>query len=177
MRQPVRFNSVALDENGETPPGTGKEFANNLIYSPVSVEGYALGSASAKAVVHSSAFSGIKNNLYFNLRPRTGDYPKGPLAFARPGPSDVDALVKNPRLRDPMRNLAQWDLLLGGPGTAEHAVAELLKMNDDAGFDPAYRVGGLIAFVRSGFAPTNPELLDDSGYPVVGPALVPVSTR
>ena len=177
MRQPVRFNSVALDENGETPPGTGKEFANNLIYSPVSVEGYALGSASAKAVVHSSAFSGIKNNLYFNLRPRTGDYPKGPLAFARPGPSDVDALVKNPRLRDPMRNLAQWDLLLGGPGTAEHAVAELLKMNDDSGFDPAYRVGGLIAFVRSGFAPTNPELLDDSGYPVVGPALVPVSAR
>ena len=177
MRQPVRFNSVALDENGATPPGTGKEFANNLIYSPVSVEGYALGSASAKTVVHKTAFGGIKDNLYFNLRPRTGNYPKGPLGFTRPGPSDTDALVVNPRLRDPMRNLAQWDLLLGGPGTADHALAELLKMNDDSGFDPAYRVGGLIAFVRSGYVPTNPELLDEAGYPVVGPALVPVSKR
>ena len=177
MRQPVRFNAVALDENGETPRGTGLEFANNLVYSPEMVEGYALGSAAGKRVAQRDAFTGIDNNLYFNLQPRAGGYPKGPHALESSGSIDGRSSRINPQLRDPSRNIAQWDLLLGGPGTAENAIQELQKTNDDEGFDPAYRVSGLIAFVRSGFVPTNPELLDELLMPKVGPALVPVTRR
>lgn len=174
MRQPVRFNSVALDENGETPARTGLEFVHNLVYSPTPVEGYALGSAAAKRVAQRDAFGSIDDNLYFNLRPRSGGYPQGPHALTTSEPIDSRSRFDNPKLRDPSRNLAQWDLVLGGPGTAAHAIGELLKSNDDTGYNPAYRVNGLITFVRSGFVPTNPELIDASGLPLVGPALVPV---
>jgi len=174
MRQPVRFNAVALDENGETPARTGLEFAYNLIFSPKPVEGYALGSAAAKRVAQKDAFGGIDNNLYFNLKPRSGGYPEGPHAMTSSEVIDARSRFVDPVLRDPSRNLAQWDLILGGPGTAEHAITELLKMNDDEGYNPAYRVSGLITFVRGGFQPTNPELIDASGLPLVGPALVPV---
>jgi len=174
MRQPVRFNSVALDENGETPQHTGLEFAHNLVFSPTPVEGYALGSAAAKSVAQTDAFVGIDNNLYFNLKPRSGGFPEGPHALTTSKKIDARSQFVDPQLRDVSRNLAQWDLVLGGPGTATHAINEMLKINDDEGYNPAYRLSGLIAFVRGGFVPTNPALIDAAGLPIVGPALVPV---
>ncbi len=174
MRQPVRFNSIALDETGVTPAYTGLEFAHNLIFSTTPVEGYALGSASAKKVVNRDAFEGIDNNLYFNLKPRSGGYPRGTHALATSAEVDGQSRYFDPKLNDPSRNLAQWDLLLGGPGTAEHAIGELLKSNDDEGYNSAYQVSSLITFVRGGFMPTHPELIDVAGMPLVGPALVPV---
>lgn len=174
MRQPVRFNSVALDENGVTPTRTGLDFSYNLIFSPTPVEGYALGSVAGKQAAQPDVFGSIDNNLYFNLKPRSDGYPEGPHALTTTFDIDGQSRFVDPQLRDTSRNLAQWDLVLGGPGTAENAISEMLKANDDVGYNPAYRVGGLIAFVRSGFAPTNPALIDGAGMPTVGPALVPV---
>lgn len=173
MRQPAKFNSVALDENGETATGTGLSFANNLVWSATPVPGYALGSAAGPRVVQPDVFRGIASNLYFNLRSRGGAYPQPPHAMTLSERADEQSLQIDPQLRDPQRNLAAWDRLLGGPGSASHAIAELQKLNDDEGYNPAYRVSGLIAFVRAGFKPQNPALLDDVGQPIVGPALSP----
>lgn len=174
MRLPRKFNAVALDENGETPSGTGLEFTNNLVFSERPAEGYALGSAAGKSVAQVDAFQRVDQNLYFNLKPRSGGYPEGVHAMRSSVALDKTSWFADPKLRDTSRNLAQWDLLLGGPGTAESAIGELLKLNDDVGFNPAYRIGGLIAFVRGGFVPTNPDLLDEERVPLVGPALAPV---
>ena len=105
MRQPVRFNAVALDENGETPARTGLEFAHNMVFSPTPVEGYALGSAAGRTVARTDAFSGIDNNLYFNLMPRSGGYPDAPHALITSYSVDKNSRFVNPRLRDSSRNL------------------------------------------------------------------------
>lgn len=177
MRQPIRFNSVALDENGETATGTGLEFARNLVYSPTPVEGYALGSAAGPRVKQRDVFVGVDHNLYFNLRQRAGDYPAPPHALTMSGKADEHSRTVDPQLRDTTRSLASWDKLLGGPGSAAHAITELQKFNDDAGFNPAYRLSGLLAFVRAGFRPENPLLLDATGQPLVGPAILPAGSR
>lgn len=170
IRQPVRFNAIALDENGVTPEGTGLEFAYNLIYSPIPVQGFAIGSASAREVVNSKAFTGIDHNVYFNLRPREG-FGDGVHAMQTGAQTDQHSTTADPQLTDPDRTLAGWDELLGGPGTAGHAISELQKLNDDEGFDPRYRVVALVAYVAGGVVPANPELLDAEGLPRVGPAL------
>lgn len=170
MRQPVRFNAVALDENGVTPNGTGVEFTQNIVYSPELVQGFAIGSAAAKSVVNANAFLGIDRNLYFNLRPREG-FGGGVHAMQTAVDADALSTTSDPQLVAPNRTLASWDRALGGPGTAAHAIAELQKLNDDVGFDERYRVAALVAYVAQGYAPTNPLLLDAEGRPTVGPAL------
>jgi len=172
MRQPVRFNSIALDENGVTPGGAGTEFSHNIVYSPRPVQGYAIGSAAGKRVVNANAFSGIDRNLYFNLQPRSG-YGAGVHAMQTAPGTDARSSTIDPRLFEPNRTLASWDKLLGGPGTAAHAIAELQKLNDDEGFDARYNVAALVAYVAAGYAPTEPGLLDTHGTPTVGPALAP----
>jgi len=168
MRQPVRFNAIALDENGVTPSGTGLEFTQNLIYSPELVEGFAIGSAAGKSVVNADAFRGVDRNLYFNLQPRKGF--GGGIHAIQGGPeTDAQSMTLDPKLVDGDRTLASWDAMLGGPGTADHAIAELQKLNDDTGFDPRYRVIGLVTYVAGGRQPTNAKLLGADGAPIVGP--------
>ncbi len=170
MRQPVRFNAIALDENGVTPSGTGLEFSHNVVYSPEPVQGFAIGSAAAKRVVNADAFVGIDHNLYVNLQPREG-FGGGVHAMQTSPTTDVHSTFADPQLRDADRSLADWDRLLGGPGTAEHAIAEMQKLNDDSDFDLRYQVVALTAYVAGGFAPKNPRYLDAQGVPTVGPGL------
>ncbi len=170
MRQPVNFNAIALDENGVTPVGTGVEFSHNIVYSPQPVQGYAIGSSAGKTVVSANAFYGIDRNLYFNLQPREGYGPGVHAMRTAPG-TDANSMTTDPVLTEPSRSLASWDKLLGGPGTAAHAIAELQKLNDDAGFDARYNVVALLSYIAAGYTPTDPGLLDGAGTPTVGPAL------
>gem|GEM_PF-7006493 len=82
--------------------------------------------------------------------------------------SNVDqrSLISNPRFFDPSRNLAAWDRSLGGPGTAEHAIQELKKRNDDTGFDSRYTVEWLTAWIARGYAVTDAQALGDDGLPM-----------
>jgi len=171
MRQPVRFNAVALDENGASPTGTGVAFEHNIVYSPQPVPGYALGSAAGKRAVHPDVFRKVDHNLYYNLQPREGGYPTGVHAMTVSGTVDANSSRVDPQLRDNRRSFASWDRLMGGPGTAKHAIRELQKLNDDEGYDPAYRVDALVSYVAKGYVPTNPQLLDAQGLPIVGPRL------
>jgi hypothetical protein len=71
-----------------------------------------------------------------------------------PGDNDVEA---DPEFVDDTRNMASWDLSLGGAGTVANALAELAKRNDESGYNPDYTIADLITYVRAGFAPTNPD--------------------
>jgi len=68
-----------------------------------------------------------------------------------PGANDVNV---DPQLVDHERNLAVWDLSLGGAGTYANALAELALMNTathDAGYTPA----AAHTYVKAGWAPQN----------------------
>jgi hypothetical protein len=69
-----------------------------------------------------------------------------------PGLGDVTA---DPQFLKAGAGLADWDLSLGGPGTRENALAELRKKNDVSGYNAAYNIPALLAFVRSKHRPTN----------------------
>jgi hypothetical protein len=75
------------------------------------------------------------------------------------GPNDF---AVDPDFVDETRNIATWDASLGGPGTAAHAIAEMLKMNE-ADYDTDYDPAALVAWVRAGFLPQEASL-NASGY-------------
>lgn len=60
------------------------------------------------------------------------------------------------RFVDRDRNLAAWDAFLGGPGTADNAISELLKFNS-GDWNASYNVVDLVDWVRRGFAPLNAD--------------------
>lgn len=74
-----------------------------------------------------------------------------PAAIAGLGTNDLNA---DPLFADKTRALATWDTALGGPGTAAHAVSEMLKLND-ADYNSAYSLSALMTWVGAGFAPTG----------------------
>jgi hypothetical protein len=74
------------------------------------------------------------------------------LTSGAPGANDVSG---DPGFVDATRRLSTWDTSLGGLGTAANAIAELIKLNDDAGYNTSYTVANAIAYVQAGFQPTN----------------------
>ena len=166
------FPAVALDENGLTPTGTGLSFRNNIVYEPAKLgSGQGIGSARPGFdVVEPNAFVMVDFNLYSSLQ---SSGPGGALgvhnAVLEPG-TDGNSLLGDPEFADATRDLAAWDSVLGGPGTARHAIEELKKRNDDSGYNPAYNVADLLAYVATGFATTNSLAVGDDDRPI-GPDL------
>jgi hypothetical protein len=60
-------------------------------------------------------------------------------------------VTADPQLVDPERDVAKWDLSLGGPGTEDSAYARLFV-------DPTLTRTSLIPYLKAGFAPTNAAL-------------------
>lgn len=88
---------------------------------------------------------------------------RNPVEVIRPAPGRNDIIV-DPKFVDRHRNLAAWDKSLGGPGTSQHAIVELLKLN--GAHDKRYTTDALVRYIREGFAPTAPELKDIGAVPV-----------
>jgi hypothetical protein len=77
----------------------------------------------------------------------------------------------NPQFVDTSRNLAKWDLSLGGTGLTpeerrNNALAQIAKMNDPDANDN-YTIANLLSYVKAGFAPTN-QGLKNAGDPADG---------
>lgn len=100
-------------------------------------------------VVHSANV--VKNGVW-NPKGTTGYQSNLSFSSGNPGSGDVNG---DPGFVDINRNIKKWDLSLGGPGTVAHALAELGKRNDAAGYNSAYTIAALRAYVLAGFAPTN----------------------
>jgi hypothetical protein len=103
-------------------------------------------------------------NAGFNLRAGSnGKGYDGDIFDTPPGVNDVEGV--DPMFVDATRNMASWDLSLGGPGTMANALAELRKRND-SDWDPNYNISDLIDYVQAGFVPTNEAYIgtaSDSG--------------
>lgn len=101
----------------------------------------------------------LNYNVPFNMA--TGSEGRGyntPVT-GTPGANDLNV---DPQFIDPTRNIATWDASLGGPGTQANAVAELKKRNS-TGYNSAYTVAALIAYIKEGFRPTN-SALENAGH-------------
>jgi len=81
----------------------------------------------------------------------------GPI-FSSGSPGLHDVTVTSDPFFDRTRNLPTWDAYLGGPGTKEHALGQLFKRNDRAGYDSRYNIADLVTWVKEGFRVTNSSL-------------------
>jgi len=163
--------AISIDENGTTPSGTGIALRNNIFFSDDDSEpSFAIGSVVAQPVSEDNSFTLVDFNLYYNLSEDGADGNLGVHRAPFTNVIDSNSLVASPDFVDESRNIASWDASLGGPGTAQHAITMLGKRNDDTGFDPAYDVRGLTAYVAGGFTTTNPLAVTSDGS-VIGPAL------
>ena len=167
----VGFSSqaIALDENGATHSGAGRGLINSAFFlgsEHLNNAGYSIGSASANEAVEINTFRNVDHNLYYDLSGNGVDGNLGVHQARFTSNIDRQSVTYNPRFFDPTRNLAAWDRSLGGPGTAEHAIQELKKRNDDLGFDSRYKVEELTAWVAKGFAVTDAQALGSDGLPM-----------
>jgi len=177
----VGFDSqaIALDENGNTFPGSGLGLTNSAFFlgsTTLFNAGYAIGSASANHALETNTFLRVDHNLYHNMAGNGGDGNLGVHQASFTSNVDRHSSTQNPRFFDPSRNLAGWDRSLGGPGTAEHAIQELKKRNDDSGYDARYTVEWLTAWIAQGYAVTDAQAIGDDGLPM-GAALHLPSVR
>jgi hypothetical protein len=103
-----------------------------------------------------------------------------------PGTYGAHDIVADPQFVDGARSMSSWGATLGCDGTAACAMAQLAKINDATGYNPAFTIAALIAHVKAGYYPTNP-LFKNAGspadgspdlgaFPVVAPTPVVTST-
>ena len=169
----INAQAIALDENGATPTGAGVEFIDSIVYAELPDYGYALGSTDTAVSAGVDNFLRVDNNLYFNLKSDGADGALGVHTAQFSSAPDAASRVVDPLLLDDSRNLASWDAHLGGPGTAAHAIAEMMKRNDDSGFNPAYTVQALTRYVAEGHSTTRNDAIASDGLPI-GPSLFEV---
>jgi hypothetical protein len=81
-----------------------------------------------------------------------GDMPVTSTAYG------VHDIIADPWFVDGNRSLGSWGATLGCDGTGACALAELAKINDATGYNSAYNIAALLAFVKPGYYPTNPAL-------------------
>ncbi|HUW55219.1 MAG TPA: hypothetical protein VMZ92_01155 [Planctomycetota bacterium] len=167
----VRNNTVYASKAGGATPmlilteGRGNKFTgtcvarnNLLVDSDTTSENYGIGlsdPAPNQITSDGNCFYGYPDGKvavpYYVWITRS----RNPVDVIRPGPGGKD-IIADPKFVDRHRNLAAWDKSLGGPGTSEHAIAELLKLN--GAHDKRYTTDALINYIREGFTPTAPEL-------------------
>lgn len=106
------------------------------------------------------AWQGVDYNARFNIGT---DYaptwitPADHIEPVPPGGNDV--VGEDPGFVDSTRNPLTWfRSLLGGSATFADGVAEMMKANDDSGFDSRFEIADCLAWIEAGFVPTNPAL-------------------
>ena len=107
--------------------------------------------AAANAITtadYNATYNLTKDPLYYDFV--TGAYVNAP------GAHDITA---NPNFVDPTRNIITWAATIDPTkNTPALILAEMLKMNDDSGYNPAFSWSAYYTWVRAGFAPTNTAL-------------------
>lgn len=158
-------NSQALITYGETYAsyaGMITGFKSNLVWRPSGTQGYKMfRDVAGNAITDTCSPANAGYNTGWNLA--AGNNGKGYHASnnatvmfsSAPGTNDVDV---NPGFVDSTRSIATWDTSLGGPGTVANALTELGKKNDATGYNSAYSIPALLAYLRGGFAPRNTAL-------------------
>lgn len=144
-------SGIVVGETYAGHAGMMSSAKSNLVWSPSASPGYKVYNdqiLGGSPVTDTLAAANADYCLGWNTA--TGNQGKGwhsPMT-GTPGGNDIQA---DPQFVDSSRNMKTWDTSLGGAGTRANALAELMKMNDRAGYNTAYTVAALLAYVRGGF--------------------------
>lgn len=150
---------AAVGETYTGHAGMLSSFKSNLFWD-TSARGYKLTDSGVNDAVSDLVTSANANyNAGYNLSAGSNLKGYNNLEFSSGSPGANDLEGQDPQFIDSSRNMAAWDLSLGGPGTAANALTELLKKND-TGYNSNYNITALLAFVRGGFAPQNTAYRD-----------------
>jgi hypothetical protein len=144
--------TISVGETASTPAGVVTAFEDNLTYAPLTPQGDNQLHARdiAATGVNADVFTpaGIRNNAAYGTL--AGSAGRGfDLTLTTP-PDATNLTGVDPQFVDTSRNLAAWDLSLGGAGTLAAARARLAA-------DPSL-VPTAYSWVRAGWAPTNSTL-------------------
>lgn len=89
----------------------------------------------------------------------TDGYQQADAKFSTPSPPGTHDLTVNPNFVDNTRNLLKWGQSIDGSITTyQQVVDELMKRNDDAGYNSAYTLAAYKSYMQAGFTPTNASL-------------------
>ena len=142
---------------GETYSGTAgmvPVFKSNLGWTDTATGGYLINDIGGSTAADMVTLSGVTHNGKFNLKTGVGGVNGYDFPASSTGTAGVNDVTGDPAFVAKTRNLAAWDLSLGGAGTIANAKAQLAKLND-TDFNSAYSISALLTYVRGGFAPTN----------------------
>jgi len=146
---PLGEATGGLDYAGQIP-----QYQSNLCVACVGASGAFAVSDVGLAVTNVMTPSGATHNCH-GPGIAAGSSGKGynyATTGTAPGANDLP-LGTDPQFVDRTRRLSKWDLSLGGPGTTAGAMARLRA-------DPLLLASSAIPYVRQGFSPTNPLLLN-----------------
>ncbi len=162
-------NTYISTNAGETGSGYGETYAGYdgivsikscLAWSPNSGEA-SIGIRQAGSVQQSDATKWDYNAVW-NARTGTDGAGYNSISagtiFSAGSPGAHDVSLAGDPFFDRTRNLPTWDAALGGPGTAANALAELAKRNDASGYNSAYSITALVAWIKQGFQVIDPSL-------------------
>jgi hypothetical protein len=162
--------------------------AGNGLYKTTELPTNNPGSATQDVITTTGGVSQADFNCGWNLQPGYEDtvqFPgQGGIGYncnsSQPmGVHDIDV---NPQFLDSTRNIYKWGVSKGLTGTfctvINQALAQMQKMNDDVGFNPAFSIKGnpnaLWDWVWAGFAPQNQAIIgtasDGTTFGAVQPA-------
>lgn len=129
---------------------------NNLLWAKV--DGSTGSMFDTVVPVTNGAVAEADYNLQWNI---PGDiYEYDPSKFQTPAGAH-DLPPQDPAFADPTRKLLTWAQTID-PGITNWTGVfnEVRKMNDDSGYNPAFDLENYYDWVRDGFRPTNPMLVD-----------------
>jgi hypothetical protein len=139
---------AAVGETYKGHPGQIASFRSNIAWNKDPQRGAMILSYTPLADVVTPG--GLSHNAAFRVASKFQH-----LIFSSPVDQSAD-LNLDPQFMDKERKIAKWDSSLSGPGTVQHALAELSKKNDPGNASTNYQIANLIRYVRQGFYPTNP---------------------
>lgn len=144
---------------GETYAGhSGMASVKSCIFwDETGAQGYKVyDSGGNESVTDLAPAADLNYNCGFNLA--TGSNLKGynnlEFSSGSPGANDI---VADPQFKNKNADLSTWDASLSGAGTDTNAITELKKINE-SGYNSAYNIPALIAYIRDAFTPQNISL-------------------
>ncbi len=140
-----------VTENSTGKAGMFVAVQDMLWYRATSGDGW--GIFQVNASLTNGTYTNVDYNCKVNLT--TDGYQPADVAFATPSPPGTHDFTTDPVFVDPTRNFLTWGQSVDGAiTTRQQIIDELMKRNDDAGWNTRFTLDAYYTWVRAGFAPT-----------------------
>lgn len=148
-----------VNETYPSHEGMLSSFKSNIVFGAAPDSHYMLNDIGGGAIADIVAGANLDYNCDYNLI--EGDEDHGintPITDAH----SANSITANPQFVNSDLDMRDFDLLFGGPGTVEHVVEELAKLNLPS-HDSNFTVTNLLNFYHDIYAPTN-TALENAGH-------------